>query len=72
MEPVWGLSIQDNAAAIPVGEKRQFVASIQTGKPVHFLWTFDLRHLYQATHMGKDVSSSRSSFKLSSDDGNLT
>lgn len=72
MEPVWGLSIQDAAAAIAVGEKRQFVATIQTGKPVHFLWTFDLRHLYQTTRMGKEVRSSGRGFKLSSDDGNLT
>lgn len=70
MEPVSALSIEGNATAIPVGEKRQFVASTQTGKPVHYLWTFDLRHLYQATLMGKEVRSSRSGFKLSSDDEN--
>lgn len=70
MEPVWGLSIQDDVAAIPVGEERKFVASTQTGKPVHYLWTFHLRHIYQATRMGKDVRSPRSSFKLSSDDRN--
>lgn len=57
MEPVRGLSIQDSSAAIPVGEKKLFVANIQTGKPVHFLWTFDLHHLYQATHIGKEVRS---------------
>lgn len=57
MEPVWGLSIQDSYAAVPVGENKLFVATIQTGKPVHFLWTFDLHHLYQATRMGKEVRS---------------
>lgn len=67
MEPVRGLSIQDSSAAIPVGEKKLFVADTQTGKPVHFLWTFDLDHLYQATHIGKEVRSPRCSLELSSD-----
>uniref|UniRef100_A0A3Q3J8M2 Polycystic kidney disease 1a n=1 Tax=Monopterus albus TaxID=43700 RepID=A0A3Q3J8M2_MONAL len=55
MEPVRGLSIQGSCAAIPVGEKRQFVAKILTGKPVSFLWTFDLHH-HKASHMGKEVT----------------
>lgn len=55
MEPVRGLSIQDGSAAIPVGEKKLFVANIQTGRPVQFLWTFDLHHLHKSTHMGKEV-----------------
>ncbi|XP_056892608.1 polycystin-1 isoform X3 [Takifugu flavidus] len=55
MEPVRGLSIQDSCAAIAVGEKKVFVANVQTGKPVHFLWTFDLHHLHKETHMGKEV-----------------
>lgn len=55
MEPVWGLSIQDSSVAIPVGEKKLFVANIQTGRPVQFLWTFDLHHLYKSTHVGKEV-----------------
>lgn len=55
MEPVRGLSIQDSCAAIAVGEKKLFVANVQTGKPVHFLWTFDLHHLHKLTHMGKEV-----------------
>lgn len=59
MEPVQGLSIQDNCAAIPVGEKKLFVASVQTGKPVQFLWTFDLHRLSKATHIGKEVRSRR-------------
>lgn len=67
MEPVRGLSIQDSCAAIAVGEKKLFVANVQTGKPVHFLWTFDLHHLYKATHMGKEVRSPRCSLNLSSD-----
>uniref|UniRef100_A0AAQ5YYB8 Polycystic kidney disease 1a n=1 Tax=Amphiprion ocellaris TaxID=80972 RepID=A0AAQ5YYB8_AMPOC len=54
MEPVRGLSIQGSCAAIPVGVKKVFVANIQTGKPVRFLWTFDL-HLHKASHMGKEV-----------------
>lgn len=70
MEPVRGLSIQDSAAAIPVGEKKLFVANIQTGKPVHFLWTFDLHHLYQATHIGKEVRWPRRSLKLGSGNRN--
>lgn len=55
MEPVRGLSIQGSCAAIPVGVKRLFVANILTGKPVHFLWTFDLHHLHKTPHMGKEV-----------------
>lgn len=57
MEPVWGLSIQDSYAAVPVGENKLFVATIQTGKPVRFVWTFDLHHLYQVTRIGKEVRS---------------
>lgn len=59
MEPVRGLSIQDSCAAIPVGEKKLFVANVQTGKPVQFLWTFDLHRLSKATHVGKEVRSPR-------------
>lgn len=55
MEPVRGLSIQGSCAAIPVGVKRLFVANILTGKPVSFLWTFDLHHHHQASHIGKEV-----------------
>jgi len=55
MEPVRGLTIQGSCAAIPVGVKRLFVANILTGKPVHFLWTFDLHHLHKTSHMGKEV-----------------
>lgn len=72
MEPVWGLSIKGISAAIPVGEKKLFVADTTTGKPVHFLWTFDLDHLYQATRMGKEVRSPRRSLKRSSRCWNLT
>lgn len=57
MEPVRGLSILGSCAAIPVGVKRLFVANILTGKPVHFLWTFDLHHHLQASHIGKEVIS---------------
>ncbi|MED6256706.1 hypothetical protein ATANTOWER_005316 [Ataeniobius toweri] len=45
MEPVSGLFIQGISPAIPVGVKRLYVADIVTGKPVSFLWTFDLHHL---------------------------
>lgn len=54
MEPVQGLSIEGSCAAIPVGVKKFFVANIQKGKPVRFLWTFDLHH-HMASHMGKEV-----------------
>lgn len=57
MEPVRGLSILGSCAAIPVGKKKQFVATVLTGKPVSFLWTFDLHHHRQASHMGKEVRS---------------
>lgn len=57
MEPVRGLSILGSCTAVPVGLKKSFVANIKTGKPVHFLWTFDLHHLRKASHMGKEVSS---------------
>lgn len=57
MEPVRGLSILGSSAAIPVGVKRLFSASIQMGKPVSFLWTFDLHHLHKISHIGKEVSS---------------
>ncbi|XP_023267629.1 polycystin-1 [Seriola lalandi dorsalis] len=56
MEPVRGLSILGSCTAIPVGVKKLFVANIQTGKPVSFLWTFDLHHLHQASCIGKEVS----------------
>lgn len=57
MEPVRGLSILGSSAAIPVGVKRLFVAQILTGKPVHFLWTFDLHHLQKTPHIGEEVRS---------------
>lgn len=57
MEPVRELSILGSCTAIPVGVKRTFVANILTGRPVHYLWTFDLHHLRQASHMGKEVRS---------------
>lgn len=57
MEPVHGLTILDCCdAAIPVGVKRTFVANIQRGKPVHYLWTFDLHHLNKAAHMSQEVT----------------
>uniref|UniRef100_A0A3Q2YRT4 Polycystin 1, transient receptor potential channel interacting n=1 Tax=Hippocampus comes TaxID=109280 RepID=A0A3Q2YRT4_HIPCM len=56
MEPVRGLSIQGSCAAIPVGVKRLFSASIMTGKPVSFLWTFDLHHLHKTSHIGKEFA----------------
>ena len=57
MEPVRGLTIQNCCeAAIPVGVKRTFVASVVKGKPVEFLWTFDL-HERRApeTNRGSEV-----------------
>lgn len=57
MEPVRGLSILGSCAAIPVGVKKTFVADILTGKPVHFLWTFDLHHLHKRPDWGKEVRS---------------
>lgn len=54
MEPVYGLSIEGIPAAIPVGERRVFMASILTGKPVSFLWTFDL-HSKMVSCVGKQV-----------------
>ncbi|XP_071359440.1 polycystin-1 isoform X2 [Trachinotus anak] len=56
MEPVRGLSILGSCTAIPVGVKKLFVASIVTGKPVSFLWTFDLHHLHKTSHIGNEVS----------------
>lgn len=44
MEPVSGLSIQGISPVIPVGVTRSFMAKVLTGKPVNFLWTFDLYH----------------------------
>lgn len=59
MELVRNLSIRGSSTAIAVGENRQFVANITTGKPVTFLWTFDLQHHHhlKTTLMGKEVSS---------------
>ncbi|XP_061687147.1 polycystin-1 isoform X1 [Syngnathoides biaculeatus] len=54
MEPIRGLSMQGSCTAIPVGVKRLFTASIVTGKPVQFLWTFDLHHLHKTSHFGKE------------------
>lgn len=59
MEPVRGLSILGSCAAIPVGVKRLFVANILTGKPVRFLWTFDLRHHQKTPGMHKEVRTFR-------------
>ncbi|XP_053712172.1 polycystin-1-like [Synchiropus splendidus] len=57
MEAVRGLSIIGVSAAIPVGVKRLFVANTVTGKPVSFIWTFDLHHHHHKTaHMGKEFS----------------
>ncbi|KAK2919268.1 polycystin-1 isoform X1 [Channa argus] len=56
MERVGGLSILGISDAIPVGVKRLFVANIQTGRPVDFLWTLDLHHLHKVTHIAKEVS----------------
>lgn len=60
MELVRNLSIGGSSAAIAVGDKRRFVANIATGKPVSFLWTFDLQHHHhlKTTLIGKEVSSS--------------
>lgn len=55
MELVRGLSIGGSLAAIAVGEKRLFVANILTGKPVSFLWTFDLHHHNKESRMGREV-----------------
>lgn len=54
MEPVRGLSILGSSAAIPVGVSRLFVANVMTGKPVCFLWTFDMPH-DKKLHMDKEV-----------------
>ncbi|XP_029354299.1 polycystin-1 isoform X2 [Echeneis naucrates] len=54
MEPVSGLSLLGSCTAIPVGVKKPFVASIKTGKPVSFLWTFDLHNLHWASHIGNE------------------
>jgi len=54
MELVSGLSIQGICTAIPVGVKKLFSASILTGKPVKFLWTFELQSS-KATCMGTEV-----------------
>ncbi|KAJ0050432.1 hypothetical protein NL108_003655, partial [Boleophthalmus pectinirostris] len=57
MESVRGLSIVGCCpTAIPVGEKKTFVANILTGSDVRFLWTLDLHHLDKVTHMKKEVS----------------
>lgn len=58
MELVRNLSIGGSSTAIAVGDNRQFVANITTGKPVTFLWTFDLQHHHhlKTTLMGKEVS----------------
>lgn len=60
MELVRNLSIGGGSAAIKVGDKRRFVANITTGKPVSFLWTFDLQHHHhlKTTLIGKEVRSS--------------
>lgn len=58
MELVRNLSIGGSSGAIAVGDKRHFVANISTGKPIRFLWTFDLQHHHhlKTTLMGKEVS----------------
>lgn len=55
MELVRNLSIGGSCAAVAVGEMRLFVANIQTGKPVSFLWTFDLHHHNKESRMGREV-----------------
>uniref|UniRef100_A0A7N8XQB0 Polycystic kidney disease 1a n=1 Tax=Mastacembelus armatus TaxID=205130 RepID=A0A7N8XQB0_9TELE len=55
MEAVRGLTILGCSAAIPVGVKRSFVASILAGKPVTFLWTFDLQHHTATSHMRTEI-----------------
>ncbi|KAM4584954.1 polycystin-1 [Odontesthes bonariensis] len=54
MELVGGLSIQGICTAIPVGVKKLFTASILKGKPVKFLWTFELQSS-TATCIGTEV-----------------
>lgn len=54
MELVSGLSIQGLSPAIPVGVGKSFVAKILTGKPITFLWTFDLHHHKEST-VAKEV-----------------
>lgn len=60
MELVRNLSIRGSSTAIAVGDNRKFVANITTGKPVTFLWTFDLQHHHhlKTTLVGQEVSSS--------------
>lgn len=59
MEPVVGLSILGICPAIPVGVKKTFVASILKGKPVHFLWTFDMHPHNPSCLMGEEVRASQ-------------
>lgn len=54
MERVSGLSIQGLSPAIPVGVTRSFVAKVLTGKPITFLWTFDL-YLHKTSAWAKEV-----------------
>lgn len=54
MEPVNGLAIEGLCKAIPVGVKKWFVASVIKGKPVSFIWNFDLNH-HKASRWGKEV-----------------
>ncbi|NP_001129985.1 polycystin-1 precursor [Oryzias latipes] len=54
MEPVNGLAIEGLCKAIPVGVKKWFVASVIKGKPVSFIWNFDLNH-HKASRWGKEA-----------------
>ena len=58
MEPVKELSIVNCCEpAIPVGVAKTFIANIETGKPVTFLWTFDLHYTAtQKTFWSKEVT----------------
>ncbi|RVE75816.1 hypothetical protein OJAV_G00002450 [Oryzias javanicus] len=54
MEPVQALAIEGLCPAIPVGVKKRFVASVMKGKPVSFIWNFDLNH-HKASRLGKEA-----------------
>ncbi|XP_076151518.1 polycystin-1 isoform X2 [Alosa pseudoharengus] len=58
MEPVKHLSIVNCCeAAIPVGVAKTFIANIEAGKPVTYLWTFDLHYTAnQKTFWSKEAT----------------
>ncbi|KAG7491421.1 hypothetical protein MATL_G00003380 [Megalops atlanticus] len=57
MEPISRLTIVNCCeAAIPVGVEKTFIAEIQTGEHVTFLWTFDLHHGAKKTFVAKQVT----------------